>query len=62
MQSKYALVSGVVFGVVAAIQAIRVFNEWAVQVGPYAVPIWFSWLAVVVAGGLCIWAFKSARR
>lgn len=62
MQGKYARVSGVVFGVVAVIQALRLFNQWAVQVGPFAVPVWFSWIALPVAGGLCIWAFRSGRR
>jgi hypothetical protein len=62
MQSKYALVSGAIFGVVAVIQAIRAFNQWPVQVGPFAVPVWFSWIALIVAGGLCIWAFRSERR
>ena len=62
MQNRYALISGIVFGVVAVLQAVRAFNEWPVQVGPFAVPVWFSWLAFVVAGGLCLWAFKSERR
>jgi hypothetical protein len=62
MQSKYALVSGSVFGLVALLQAIRAFNQWPVQVGPFAVPIWFSWIAFVVAGGLAIWAFRSDHR
>ncbi|MBT2144003.1 MULTISPECIES: hypothetical protein [unclassified Rhodanobacter] len=62
MQGKYALVSGVVFGVVAVVQALRLFNRWLVQVGPFAVPVWFSWIALLLAGGLCIWAFLSGRR
>lgn len=62
MQGKYARVSGVVFGVVAVVQALRLFNRWPVQVGPFAVPVWFSWIALLVAGGLCIWAFRSGHR
>ena len=62
MQSRYALVSGTVFGVVAAVQAIRAFNQWPVQIGSFAVPVWFSWIALVVAGSLCVWAFRSGRR
>lgn len=62
MQNRYMTISAVVFGVVSLIQLIRAFNQWAVQIGPYAVPVWFSWLAFVVAGGLCIWGFKSMRR
>lgn len=62
MKSVYALVSGIIFGVVAVLQAVRVFNQWAVQVGPFSVPLWFSWMAVVIAGGLCVWAFMSRRQ
>ena len=62
MQSKYTLVSGAVFGVVAAIQVVRAVNQWVVQIGPFNVPLWFSWVAAVVAGGLCVWAFKSGRQ
>lgn len=62
MQGKYVRVSGVVFGVVAVVQALRLFNRWPVQVGPFAVPVWFSWIALLLAGGLCIWAFLSGRR
>ena len=62
MQSRYAVVSGTVFGVVAVIQAIRALNQWPVRVGPFAVPVWFSWLALVVAGCLCVWAFRSPRQ
>ena len=61
VRSNYAVVSGIVFGIVAVIQAIRAFNQWPVQIGPFAVPVWFSWIALVVAGGLCVWAFRSAR-
>lgn len=62
MQDRYTLVSGVIFGVVAAIQAWRAINQWPVQIGPIAVPVWFSWAAVLVAGGLCLWAFSARRR
>lgn len=62
MQSKYAIVSGTVFTVVAVVQAVRVINQWPVQIGAFAVPIWFSWIAFLVAGGLCVWAFRSGRR
>lgn len=62
MRDTYRLVSGVIFGVVAIIQAIRAFNQWPVQIGPYAVPVSFSWGAFLVAGALCVWAFTSSRK
>ena len=61
MKDSYTLVSGLIFGIVAVLQAVRAVSQWTVQVGPISVPVWFSWVAVVVAGGLCVWAFTSRR-
>jgi hypothetical protein len=60
--NSYELVSGSVFGIIAALQAIRAVLQVPVQVGAQAVPVWFSWVAVVVAGCLCISAFRTARQ
>jgi hypothetical protein len=62
MPSKYVVVSGVLFGLIAALQAVRALNQWPVQVGVFNVPVWVSWVAMVVAGSLCAWAFRSRRR
>ena len=61
MRDSYRLVSGIVFGIVAIIQVVRAVSEWPVQIGPYAVPVAFSWVAFVVAGALSVWAFRSQR-
>ena len=60
--NSYELVSGSVFGIIAALQAIRAVLQVPVQVGAQAVPVWCSWVAVVVAGSLCILAFRTARQ
>jgi hypothetical protein len=62
MQDTYRLVSGVVFGVVAILQVVRAIKEWPVQIGPLAVPVYFSWVAFLVAGALAIWAFKPVLK
>ena len=61
MRGNYSLVSGAIFGVVALLQALRAFNQWPVQIGSLDVPVWVSWAAMGVAGGLCAWAFRSPR-
>ena len=58
----YELVSGIFFGILAALQAIRALLRVPAQVGAHEVPVWISWAAVVVAGSLCIWAFRAARQ
>jgi hypothetical protein len=61
MKSNYALVSGAIFGLVALLQAARAIATWPVQIGPLDVPLWFSWVAAVVAGSLSVWALRSSR-
>ena len=62
MLSKYVVVSGVLFGVIAVVQAVRALNQWPVHVGGFDVPVWVSWVAMVVAGSLCVWAFRSGHK
>ena len=62
MPSKYAVVSGVLFGLIAVLQAVRAVNQWPVQIAGFDVPVWLSWVVTVVAGGLCVWAFRSGRK
>jgi len=59
MSSKYVVVSGVVFGFVAIAQAARALGQVPVHVGSFEIPVWASWVAAVVAGSLCVWAFRS---
>ncbi len=62
MPSKYVVVSGVLFGLIALVQAVRALNQWPVQVAGFEVPVWVSWVAMVVAGSLCVWAFRSGHK
>ena len=59
-RSGYRTISGMVFGLIAIGQGIRAAMQVPVQVGTTAIPVWASWVAVIVAGGLCAWAFRSS--
>lgn len=59
-RSGYRTISGVVFGLIALGQGIRAILQVPVQVGTTPIPIWLSWVAVVVAGALCVWAFRPS--
>ena len=62
MSSKYGVVSGVIFSVIAVVQAVRALNQWPVHIGDFNVPVWASWVAMIVAGSLCVWAFRSGHK
>ena len=59
MANRYVVVSGVVFGAMGVAQIVRALAQWPAQIGSFGIPVWVSWIAAVVAGSLCIWAFRS---
>jgi hypothetical protein len=61
MSSRYVVVSGVIFGFMALAQLLRAVNQLPAQVGSVEIPVWVSWVAVVVAGSMCTWAFVSRK-
>jgi hypothetical protein len=53
MSSKaFSLVAGAIFGVVAVAHLLRIFMALPVTIGDWIIPMWVSWMAVVVAGWL----------
>jgi hypothetical protein len=62
MANKYVVVSGVLFGVIAMLQAVRALNQWPVQVAGFDLPVWGSWIAAIVSAGFCGWAFRSGHK
>ncbi len=57
----YLIVTGVLFGLITIGQLMRLTYQIPVQIGMWSVPLWPSLIAVVLAFGLFIWAFRLAR-
>ena len=58
----YLVFSGGVFGVVAIGHLLRLVLRWPVRVGIWEIPEWVSYVALPLAVGMCVWAFRLARR
>ena len=58
----YFVLSGGLFGLIALAHLVRLVNQTPAQLGGWAVPFWLSWLALIVPGFLCLWAFRLASR
>src|SRR5262249_25507196 len=59
-QKTYFAVVGIIFALVALAHAVRIYMEWPVIIGDWSVPKSVSWVALVVAGGLALFAFRFA--
>jgi 4'-phosphopantetheinyl transferase EntD len=58
--SSYARLAGAIFAVIALLQLARAVAGWPVTVGDVTMPVWPSWVAFAVAGGLA-WLGFTAR-
>jgi len=61
-QKTFTLIAGVIFAVVALLHLLRVYMAWPVMIGGWTVPMWVSWIALVVAGGLSYFALSFTQR
>ena len=60
--TQYGYATSVVFALVGAVHLWRVLAAWPVSIGAWAVPMWTSWMAIVVAGLLAWQGCLIARR
>ena len=56
----YLIISGVIFALVALGHLLRVLNGWDFVLGPWSLPLWFSWGATLVPAALAVWALRLA--
>jgi hypothetical protein len=62
MNRPYLIVSGSLFGLVGLLHLLRLVYGWTVQVGAWVVPEAASVIGVIIAAGLCAWAFLLAHK
>jgi hypothetical protein len=56
-QHAFFIVSGIIFGLVALFHALRLASRWQVRINERQIPTWVSVGGLIVAAGLCFWAF-----
>jgi len=59
MSNAYAVISALIFAVVAIAHVLRLINRWSVVIGPYNISMNVSWAALVVSALLAIWGFMQ---
>lgn len=54
-KNTYKKTAGIVFSVVAVVHAFRILYNWDVVIGGWMMPMWLSWVVVVLIGWMA-WA------
>jgi hypothetical protein len=58
----FTIVAGAIFAVVALLHVLRILMGWPAVIGGWEVPMWVSWIALVVAGGMSYFGLSLASR
>jgi hypothetical protein len=57
--TSYARLAGTIFAIVALLQLVRAAAGWPLHVASAEIPVWASWIACVVAGGLAVLGLRA---
>ena len=55
---NYLLISATIFALVALLHLVRLFTHWSFQIGAVTIPLWGSWLGLLMGATLSIWALS----
>ena len=61
-QKTFNIVAGVIFALVALVHLIRIWLGWPAGIGGWSVPMWVSWIGLIVAGGLAYFGLRLGVR
>ena len=61
IKMAYAVITALIFALVAIMHGWRIYEGWTVQIGPHSISMTVSWVALVVAALLAIWGFALLR-
>jgi hypothetical protein len=55
----FCKVAASIFGIVALAHAARLALDVPIQIGTSPVPMWVSWVGLLITAGLSWWGFRS---
>jgi uncharacterized membrane protein YhaH (DUF805 family) len=60
-RKSYLLATAIVFSVIGLIHLLRIILGWEAVIGGWTVPLWLSWLALIVSAAFAHFGFTHAR-
>jgi len=60
-QRTFFLITATLFSLIALLHALRLLRGWQVTIGDMMIPLWVSWVGLIVAGYLAYEGFRLSR-
>ena len=57
----FSLVTAMLFSLIALLHAIRLAQGWHVTIGDIVMPVWVSWIGLVIAAYLAYEGFRLSK-
>jgi len=61
-KNQSLMVASAIFGLIALLHLLRSVFSWPAVIGTFNVPVWFSYVAVVVAGYLSWQMYNAGKK
>lgn len=58
----YTMVAAIIFSLITFVHLLRVLIGWEGVIGGWQIPMWLSWLAVIIAGAMAYKGFQLSRK
>jgi hypothetical protein len=62
MNRPFTLIAALIFALMALIHLYRIATDFQIIIGNHAIPMWVSWIAIVVTALLAVMLFRESRR
>lgn len=62
VNKDYSLFAGVIFAIIAVLHVLRIVFGWEAMIAGWSVPMWLSWIALLIAGYLGYTGFMLSRK
>ncbi|HEX7273819.1 MAG TPA: hypothetical protein VF420_16870 [Casimicrobiaceae bacterium] len=57
----FTTIAVVLFTLIATLHLLRLFAGWEITVVGFVIPVWWSVIGLVIAGGLALMLWREAR-
>jgi hypothetical protein len=61
-EKTFLKTAAAIFGVVAVVHLVRILAGWPIVIDGWTVPMWVSWIGLIVSGGLSYYGATLARQ
>ena len=58
-QRTYYTYAGALFAIIAILHLVRIAQKWPAVINDVSIPLWASGVAVLLAGYMAYWGFRS---